>query len=244
MYIDYATLETCAAATESVVVIDVWRSFTTAAYAFAAGVQDILVAASADEAFALHARFPMAQLMGLGELGGKPKAGFDYGNSPAELRAGDLRGRRMIQCTPNGTPGLVRSVNARILAAGSLVCAQATARYLQRLETRRVTFVCTEAGIADRACAEYMAALLRDEKPDAGGLCESIRADWRRHAHTLLERGVLTEAQKDRLEADLNCCLAVDLFDFVMEVQLRDGLLVMEAAALTEDAFYGNAAGV
>jgi 2-phosphosulfolactate phosphatase len=229
--IDFATLETCAAATGSVVVIDVWRSFTTTAYAFAAGVQDILVVASADEAFALHARFPAAILMGLGELGGKPAAGFDYGNSPAELRAGDLHGRRMIQCTPNGTPGLVRSVHAETLLAGSFVCAHATVRYLQHLAARRVTFVCTEAGIADRACADYMAALLRDEKPEAGGFLENIRTAWREKAITLLERGVLTEAKKDKLEADLNCCLALDRFDFAMEVHRRNGLLVMEAVA-------------
>ena len=231
MYIDYATLETCATATGSVVVIDVWRSFTTTAYAFAAGAQDILVVASADEALALHSRFPMALLMGLGELGGKPAAGFDCGNSPAELRECDLHGRRMIQCTPNGTPGLVRSVNAQTLMAGSFVCAEATVRYLQRLATEQVTFVCTEEGIADRSCAEYMAALLRDEKPEADVLLENIRTAWREQAHTLLERGVLTEARKDRLKADLDCCLALDRFDFAMEVQRRNGFLVMKAAA-------------
>jgi hypothetical protein len=41
----------------------------------------------------------------------------------------------------------------------------------------------------------------------------------------------LTAAQKDRLEADLNCCLALDRFDYGMEVHRRDGLLVMEPAA-------------
>jgi 2-phosphosulfolactate phosphatase len=214
-----------------VVVIDVWRSFTTTAYAFAAGVQDILVAASADEAFALHSRFPMALLMGLGELGGHPAAGFDYGNSPAELRECDLHGRRMIQCTPNGTPGLTGSVKAQTLMAGSFVCAEATVRYLQRQSPERVTFVCTEAGIADRACAEYMASLLRDEKPEADVYLGNIRTTWREQAHTLLERGVLTDAKKDKLETDLNCCLALDRFDFAMEVQRRNGLLVMEAVA-------------
>lgn len=231
MYIDYATLETCATATESVVVIDVWRSFTTTAYAFAAGVRDILVVATADEALALHSRFPLAILMGLGELGGKPAAGFGYGNSPAELQECDLRGRRMIQCTPNGTPGLVRSVKAQTLLAGSFVCAETTVCLLKRQATERVTFVCTEEGIADRACAEYMAALLRNEKPKADVLLENIRTAWREQARTLMERGVLTEAQKDKLEADLNCCLALDRFDFAMEVQRRNGLLVMEAVA-------------
>jgi hypothetical protein len=76
-----------------------------------------------------------------------------------------------------------------------------------------------------------MAALLRDEKPEADGLLENIRTAWREHAHTLIESGVLTEAQIDELEADLNCCLALDLFDFAMKVQRRNGLLVMEAVA-------------
>jgi 2-phosphosulfolactate phosphatase len=84
---------------------------------------------------------------GDGKLGREPTDGFDYGNSPAELQDCDLRGRRIIQCTPNGTPGLVHSVNARVLVAGSLVRARATVRYLKRKALERVTFVCTEVGI-------------------------------------------------------------------------------------------------
>ena len=223
-------METCAAAAGGVVVIDVWRSFTTAAYAFAAGAQEILIAGSADEAFAMQTRFPAALLMGLGRLGGEPAAGFAFGNSPAEVRASDLRGRRLIQCTPNGTPGLVRSAGARNLLAGSLVCAGATVRRLRRLASDQVYFVCTEKGIADHACAEYMAGLLRGEKRDPAAMLASIRQDWEEHARVMLERGALTAAQKDRLEADLNCCLALDWFDYGMEVHRRDGLLVMEPA--------------
>lgn len=230
MQIDYATLETCAVATEVVVVVDVWRSFTTAAYAFQAGVHKIFVAASTQEALALRARYPEAILMGMGELGGKPAEGFDYGNSPAELREADLHDRQIIiLCTPNGTPGLVRSVNARILVAGSLVCAEATVRYLKRQALERITFVCTEEGIADLACAQYLAALLCGKKSEAETRLRQIRAAWLEQAYILVSRGILGAAQVHRLEADLNCCLALDLFDFALVVQRRDGLLVMEA---------------
>ena len=41
MMIQRATRETCGEATGTVVVIDVLRAFTTAAYAFAAGAADI-----------------------------------------------------------------------------------------------------------------------------------------------------------------------------------------------------------
>ena len=231
MHIDYATLETCAAATKSVVVVDVWRSFTTAAYAFAAGVRDILVVASAEEALALRLRYPRAMIMGMGELGGKPADGFDYGNSPSELRACDLRDRCVILSTPNGTPGLVRCVNAGTLVAGSLVCARATVNYLKRQAPEGVTFVCTETGIADQACAEYMAALLRHDAPDSVEMLDKIRVAWLEQASNMIARGLLTEAKINKLEMDLNCCLALDEFDFVMVVHRRDGLLVMEAVA-------------
>jgi hypothetical protein len=68
VYIRTATLETCSTATDTVVVIDVWRSFTTAPFAFAAGARDIVPVGSIEEALALRGRFPGALLMGMGEL--------------------------------------------------------------------------------------------------------------------------------------------------------------------------------
>lgn len=229
VHIDCISSETCASATGSVVVVDVWRSFTTAAYVFAAGAPEILITASAEEAISLRARFPQAVLVGMGELGGEPAKGFDYGNSPAEVGEYDWHGRRIILCTPNGTPGLVRSVNAQTLLAGSFVCARATVDYLKQLASERVTFVCTEKGIADRACAEYMTALLRDEHSQAAVMLGEIRAAWLEHGRGLLARGVFTQAQWDKLEEDLNCCLELDHFDFVMRVERWDGLWVMKA---------------
>ena len=229
MHIDCIPPETCASATASVVVVDVWRSFTTAANVFAAGAPEILITASAEEAISLRARFPQAVLMGMGELGGEPARGFDYGNSPAEVRECDWHGRRIILCTPNGTPGLVRSVNARTLVAGSLVCARATVGYLKQQASERVTFVCTEDGIADQACAKYMTALLRNEHPEADVMLGTIRAAWLEHGRALLARGVFTQAQWDKLEVDLNCCLELDQFDFAMVVERRDGLWVMKS---------------
>jgi hypothetical protein len=59
-------------------------------------------------------------------LGGPPAELFDFGNSPAALLGRDLCGRRIIQYTPNGTRGVVRSVKAETLLTGSFVCAGAT----------------------------------------------------------------------------------------------------------------------
>jgi 2-phosphosulfolactate phosphatase len=177
------TLRDCAQATGTVVVIDVLRAFTTAAYAFAAGAREIVLTDSVEEAFALRDRFANdagtaagddAVLL-MGEVGGEPIDGFDLGNSPAALAAPtlaasglDLAGRRLVQRTSAGTRGVVcASRGADVLLAGSLVVGGATARYLRQLQPEQVTFVITGAhdrgpsdGEEDVAGADYIQALL------------------------------------------------------------------------------------
>src|SRR5690242_17004327 len=141
MRIEHTTRETCGDATGAVVAIDVLRAFTTAAFAFAAGARDIVLVGEVEEALALRARFPGA--LAMGEVGGLPIPGFDFGNSPADLAGHDLHGRRIIQRTSAGTQGMVLSRRAETLLAASFVCAGATARYLQRAAPECVTFVIT-----------------------------------------------------------------------------------------------------
>ncbi len=226
MRIMRATNETCAEAGEAVVVIDVLRSFTTAAVAFAAGAREILPVGTPAEALALRERFPDAITMGA-VRGGWPIPGFDFGNSPAALAGRDLRGRRLIQCTAGGVKGLVRSARAEMLLAASLACAGATARYLVRLAPRSVTLVVTgifhtRDGDEDLACADYIAALLRGERPDTDAFARRVReSDFGRQ---------YTDPNHPATPAaDLDYCAVVDRFDFAMLVEQRDGLLVMRA---------------
>jgi 2-phosphosulfolactate phosphatase len=172
--IQYATLETCATATDAVVVIDVIRAFTTAAFAFAAGAQEIIPVNTIQEALSLRERFPEALVMGA-DKDRFPPAGFDFGNSPAALIGHDLHGRRIIQYTTNGTRGIVRSAGAKTLLAGSFVCARATAEYIKHLAPTEVTLVMTGAEGEDRDCAAYIAGLLGDEMPAVANLLEGLR---------------------------------------------------------------------
>jgi 2-phosphosulfolactate phosphatase len=229
MHIQHATLETCSDAIGTVVVIDVWRSFTTAAFAFAAGARDILVAGSTEEALALKARFPDTLLMGMGDFTGEVAKGFDFGNSPSKLAGLDWRGRRVVQCTPNGTRGLARSMNAEMLLASSFVCAQATLRAIRQQPSADLTLASTEDDGVDKAYADYLAALVRGESPDATVVFKRLRAMASEYNRALLSGGRVTKPQVAVLEADLDCCLALDRFDFALHVQRRDGLLVMEA---------------
>ncbi len=110
----------------AVVVVDVIRAFTTAAYAFASGAAEIYLVGTVDEALAFKAAQPGSLAMGE-ERGLRPN-GFDFPNSPAKVRAADLDGRTLVQRTSAGTQGVVRAVDASRLWAASLVVASATAR--------------------------------------------------------------------------------------------------------------------
>ena len=101
MEIRYATLEDCATVTGAMVAIDVLRAFTTAAYAFAAGAERIVLAGGVDEAFRLRAELPDALIMG--EEGGLRVEGFDLGNSPVEFTREAVEGKRLVMSTTNGT---------------------------------------------------------------------------------------------------------------------------------------------
>lgn len=168
--------------------------------------------------------------MGMGvSVVGPPAEGFDFGNSPIDLMDSDLSDRRVIQCTPNGTQGIVRSENAERLLASSFVCAGATVRYIKQQSPAKVTFVSTESGGEDQACGEYMAALLCDETPNITTALNEIRELGLERTRGFIAKSVMTETQGAKLMADLDCCLSLDRFDFAMLVQRQNGLLVMKA---------------
>jgi len=226
MKIQYTTLETCARAKNTVVVIDVIRAFSTAAYAFGAGAESITLVSGVKEALELKAAIPGALVMG--EVGGIKVDSFDFGNSPAEFLGVDLSGKALIQRTSAGTQGIVRARHARLLLAASLCCAGATVRYLRQAAPPSVTFVITGAGPGehgdeDLACAHYLEALLRGDQvgPDIY---------QRRILQSPAGRNLSDPDLPDVLAHDLELCLQVDRFDFAMVVEHEKGRLVMRPA--------------
>jgi 2-phosphosulfolactate phosphatase len=226
------TLDTCASATGVVVVVDVIRAFTTAAYALAAGAREIILTREVDEALALRRRIPGALVMG--EVAGMPVAGFDFGNSPSRLAGLDLTGRTLIQRTSAGTQGVVLSSQAKNLFACSFVCAGATAALIRRMAPQKVTFVITgidptsqyngrpyQDGDEDVACADYLEVLLGGESLDAAPFIHRVR-------ESPAGRTLADSEQPENPAADLGYCTALDAFDFAMRVNRQDGLLVME----------------
>ncbi len=95
-----------------VVVIDVIRAFTTAAYAFGAGAEAIYLVGSVEEALAFTTRHTGA--LAMGEDRGRRPAGFDFPNSPVAVSRTDLSGRTMVQRTSAGTQGVIAATRAAL----------------------------------------------------------------------------------------------------------------------------------
>ena len=91
------------AAIGSVVVVDVLRAFTTAAYAFAAGARHVYLVGTVAEALEFKAANPGT--LAMGEEHGRRPDGFDFANSPAQVAAADLRDRVHRPAHVVGDPG-------------------------------------------------------------------------------------------------------------------------------------------
>jgi 2-phosphosulfolactate phosphatase len=213
--IEYFTLENCASAMGLVVVIDVLRAFSTAAYAFAAGATEILLVGEVEQALDLSRR-------------------FDFGNSPSELMDKDLNGLRLIQRTSAGTQGVVCSQAADTLLVASLVCGRATASWIAARQPQAAAFIITGArsegalpgwpatkGDEDLACADYIRNLLDGAEADPEETARRVRQSP--------TGKVLANSKRPEFPVtDLDLCTAVDHFDFAMQVTRRDDLLVLQ----------------
>lgn len=202
-----------------VVVIDVLRSFSTAAYAFAAGAKAIHPVETIVEALHLQQKLPRSITTGA-IAGGDPVPGFTYGNSPAALKDADLHGRDVIQTTAAGVRGLCRFAHARAVFAGSLVCAKATASAILKREPTDVMLLITgewvdRDGDEDIACADYLEALLAGGSPDPALFEARVRnSDFGQR---------FTAGSNPSLPlADLDLCARADCFAFAMPA-LRQG---------------------
>ncbi len=211
-------------ATDTVVVIDVLRSFTTAAVALAKGARAIYPVEALSTAIALQGELPNA--VSIGAIGGgDPAPGFDFGNSPSQLMLADLAGKNVVMSTAAGVRGLQRFRHARQLYAASFVCARATAEAIRAAGAEEVCFIITgewvdRDGDEDIACADYIESLLRREVVAPDDFARRIReSDFGRR----FTAGTWPNLPR----ADLDLAAHADLYDFAMPVRCEGEHLVI-----------------
>ncbi len=206
----------------TVVIIDVYRAFTTAAVAFLKGAEKIILVAEVKEALDLRDR-GVGDLC-VGEVGGKKPEGFDHNNSPFELCRSNLTGKTVIQSTRAGTVGVCAAKKADRIYGGSLLVAQATATAIERSGPNIVTFVAmgwaaVERTDEDEQCALYMKNLVEGRTPE------------REHVRALVLAGKESQKFDDPATPhfhprDRDIALQINAAPFAIEIKEEEDLLV------------------
>jgi len=216
----------------TVVVFDVLRATTTMAAALAAGVTEIRVFASLQEASRAAAEADGSRIL-CGEEKCLPPAGFDLGNSPGAFRRELHGGRTAYMSTTNGTRAIVAARDAATVLTGALVNASAVAR-AAAAGGADVTLLCAGTGGAVAmedviGAGAVMASLARltpvEPQSDAALIARDL---YRARGRDL--RAALAEAVGGRNVSDAG--LAPDI-DFAARVDALDVVGRVDGATLT-----------
>ncbi len=202
------------------VIIDVFRAFSTACYAFGNGIQRIYPVGDLQMAYQLKQQNPDFILVG--ERNEQKPEGFDFGNSPSQLLESDLTGKIMVHTTSSGTQGIANATDADEILTGSFVNAGAIIDYIRKQNPAKVSLVCMGYSCQyptdeDTLLAVYIKNELEGVTNDFQAIVEQLRnGDGARF--------FAPEKQEWAPAADFDLCLSLNRFDFVLKVEQENGL--------------------
>jgi 2-phosphosulfolactate phosphatase len=129
------------------VVVDALRASATITVLLQQGASEVLVVKEVEEAYAYRHTHPDTLLVG--ERGGLKVEGFDFGNSPTEIRRADVRGKPVAFTSTTGAQRLVDCLGASGVVVGTTINASAVAgQVIGMARTEGVPIVIIPAGLA------------------------------------------------------------------------------------------------
>jgi 2-phosphosulfolactate phosphatase len=211
-------LEGAEDATGVTVIIDVFRAFSTACYAYGNGAENILPVGNIEKAYLLKQTNPGYLLMG--ERNERKPTGFDFGNSPSHILESDFQGKTIVHTTSSGTQGIAAALQADEIITGSFVNAGAIVQYIKDKNPETVSLVCMGyaceyATDEDTLCAEYLRNALLGNDNDFERMTRIIRKGSG-------ARFFDPAKQEWSPSSDFDLCLQRNIFDFVLRVE-NDG---------------------
>ncbi|MCX7786641.1 MAG: 2-phosphosulfolactate phosphatase [Spirochaetes bacterium] len=219
------------------VVIDVFRAFSTACFLKANGAERIIPIADLDLAYRIKREHPSFVL--IGERGGIMQPGFDYGNSPVQIKDVDFSGKTVILSTSAGTQGIQNANGASEILTGSFVNAGAVIRYIQKQRPEHLSLVCMGLEAVtptdeDTLLAEYIQSVLEGKPIHLSDALQRLR-------ETSGKRFFNPATQDSQPEADFYLCLELDRFPFVLRAEplpLEAVLSLKESKDLVGRSFF------
>lgn len=210
-----------------VVVVDIFRATSTMVAALAHGITEIKTFAELEECREMSDQGYLIA----GEREGLTAPGFEMGNSPVAYLAGDFAGRKLAMTTTNGTQAIHKSAGAFEILIGAFPNLAATARYIQSLEKDVLIHCAGWKGFFNLEDSLYAGALTKSLESthvaDEDGAM-AMKSVFENEGHNL--KRFLSQAshakriQNHGIEADIDFCLTLDLYDLVGKVE--NGVLI------------------
>ena len=209
------------------VAIDVFRAFTCAPLLFSLGIKESILVSTPREA--LELKKENSELILIGEVGGAPIEGFDFGNSPSQLLRHDpafFKGKTVVQRTSSGVQGAIAALDhSDEVLLGSFALAKSTVRYILSKKPNRVSIVAMgwdlkENAPEDEWCASYIAHLL------GSGDYDHIRA-MREIIFNKETQKYLRREKPYFPPEDPILCLQRDMYEFVLRVSRSNTMIVV-----------------
>jgi len=213
------------------VIIDVFRAFSTACYAFECGASRIFPIGDIELAYQLKDKNPDFVLVG--ERNEQKPPGFDFGNSPSQLLKGNLTGKTIVHTTSSGTQGIANAKNAGEIITGSFVNAGAIVKYIQQKNPETVSLVCMGYACEyptdeDTLCAKWIKneIIAPPNLPPVGG---GTKTKSFKEMVEIIRNGSgarFFDADKQSWspQADFELCLDLNRFGFVLKVEKDGGM--------------------
>ncbi|MEM0160381.1 MAG: 2-phosphosulfolactate phosphatase [Thermoplasmata archaeon] len=185
------------------VLIDVFRATSSILVMLKKGVSYIVPAATVEEAYALSQKYKNAILAG--EKDGIKVPEFEFGNSPVEYNAHDLKDKIIIFVSTNGTR-VLQNIRAEKVYFASFLNAYAVSQKLKNESD--VALIAANRkdlySVEDFKCAEYIVSLINKDNVD----------------YDQIKNDILSSESADRLreldaEEDMLFCLKNNIIDFV-----------------------------
>ncbi|MFA5797089.1 MAG: 2-phosphosulfolactate phosphatase [Candidatus Woesearchaeota archaeon] len=197
------------------VVIDVFRAFSVACYAYAAGAEKIIPVADLDLAYALKKQYPEYVL--IGERHAKKPEGFDYGNSPVDIERVSFDKKTIIHTTSAGTQGIINASGADEIITGAFVNIGAVIRYIKLYSPQTLSLICTglygvQPDEEDDFCAQYIKNSLEGKTNDFAAIVSHLR-------HSKAGLDFYDETKTWKPERDFDLCLSLNKFNFVLKAE-------------------------
>lgn len=194
-----------------VVVIDVFRAFSTSCYIANKNPKRIIATDSVSRAFSLKEQLGDEAVL-VGERQGIKIEGFDYGNSPTEIQESSIKDKTIIHTTTAGTKGLLQQNHIADVICGSFVNAQAIQNYILDQNYQSISLYCTAR--KRKVIGEedyYFASYLKNELEKQATDFIQIRKALKIGSGAGFKKGGFAP------ESDFDYCMALNSFDFILQ---------------------------